>query len=288
VNVDAEQKNNVIALSDTAFIEEMKHTTAGHNMNSASFPMVGRTSSAKANNVTSDDFALGLAHKTLSKGVYTITDGTLTLGKVFNNKEIDADGIYVNVANGVKLENVEGSRIKNLTVNVTGISDALITTDSVRDLKLMGWQVSYSGVSTGVELVKTMGIASNGNKADLVIDGFRFEGSGNVKGIKFTDAAHYGTLINSYITGVVDYAVCDAGTSTEGIYVGNCYLEGNVMFNKESGIARRVHRHIASVQDRLTFGEVTEIIIRICHRNPVFFQRTRSGQCGKCQHKHIF
>ena len=190
------------------------------------------------NNVTSDKFASRLANGTLSKGVYTITDGTLTLGKVFNNKEVDADGIFVNVENGVKLENIEGSRIKNLTVNVTGTPEALITTDSVQDLKLMGWQVAYSGTSTDVELVKTTGTASNGDKADLVIDGLRFVGNDNVKGIKFTDAVHYGTLINSYITGVSDYAVCDDGTSTEGVYVGNCYLEGDVIFQKQSGAAK--------------------------------------------------
>lgn len=239
VEIDTEDEGYVsVILSNNSYIDETKHTQAGHNMDAASFPMVARTSSGTKYNVTSDDFTLGLAHKTLSKGVYTITDGTLTLGKLFNNKEVDADGIYVNVANGVKLENVEGSRIKNLTVNVTGTPEALITTDSVRDLKLMGWQISYSGSSTGVELLKTTGTASNGDKADLVIDGLRFEGNDKVKGIKFTDAVHYGTLKNSYISGTSEYAVCDDGTSTEGIYVGNCYLEGDVKFHKQSGVAK--------------------------------------------------
>ena len=225
-------------LPDSSYLEEKEHTVPGQNMDITAFPMTGRTYSGSYTDITAAEFATKLKAGQLAAGGYNITDKTLTFDNTFSGKEVSASGIFVKASKGVKLDEVEGLRIKELTIEVTGDTDALITTNSIRDVRLLGWQVSYSGNAANVELVKTEGTASAGTKSDLVIDGLRFVGNGDVKGIKFTDAVHYATVKNSYITGVKDYAVMDVGSSTEGIYVGNCYIEGDIDINKESGVVR--------------------------------------------------
>ena len=233
-----ESDEGIKALPDSSYIEEKEHTVPGQNMDITAFPMTGRAYSGSYTDITATEFINKLKAGELATGGYNITDKALTFDNTFSGKEVSASGIFVKASKGVKLDEVEGLRIKELTVEVTGDTDALITTNSIRDVRLLGWQVSYSGSDSDVELVKTTGTASAGTKADLVIDGLRFAGNGTVKGIKFTDAVHYATVKNSYITDVKDYAVMDAGSSTEGIYVGNCYIEGDIDINKESGVVR--------------------------------------------------
>ena len=131
---------------------------------------------------------------------------------------------------------MNSARIKNLTATLTN-GGTLIKTESVRDCRIMGWQISYSGTAEA-ELLNTKGTATKAEKSDLVIDALRFVGNGNVKGITFTDSVRYATLINSYITGVKDYAVKDSGTSTDGVYTADNYIEGDIILGKDSAVVK--------------------------------------------------
>ena len=145
-----------------AYIEEKEHTVPGHNMDVTAFPMTGRAYSGSYTDITATEFINKLKAGELAAGGYNITDKALTFDDPFSGKEVSASGIFVKASKGVKLDEVEGLRIKELTVEVTGDTDALITTNSIRDVRLLGWQVSYSGNDFNVELVKTEGTASAG------------------------------------------------------------------------------------------------------------------------------
>ncbi|MBE6728431.1 MAG: right-handed parallel beta-helix repeat-containing protein, partial [Ruminococcaceae bacterium] len=220
---------------DKPYITEEKHTEAGNNLDVNAFPYVERAVDGSYTAITAENFVKGIADGTLAKGGYLISDGTLKFDSRFNNKITDLSGYFVK-AHNIEFAGVESARIKNLTAELTN-GGTLIKTDSVRDCRIMGWQVSYSGESEA-ELLNTVGTATNAQKADLVIDALRFVGNGKVKGITFTDSVKYATLINSYITGVKDYAVKDSGISTEGVYTANNYIEGNIILNKDSAVVK--------------------------------------------------
>ena len=216
---------------DKPYITEKKHTESGNNLSSEEFPYVERTvSGINYTEITSENFIKGIADGTLAKGGYEISDGILQFDGQLNNKITDLSGYYVKAQN-IVLNSVKSARIKNLTAILTG-KDTLIKTDGVRDCRIMGWQVSYSGTNEA-ELMTTVGTATDAQKADLVIDSMRFIGNGNVKGITFNDSVKYATVINSYITGVKEYAVKDSGESLDGVYIGNNYIEGDIKLNKD-------------------------------------------------------
>jgi len=221
---------------DKPYIEESKYSSAGNNLKGDSFPMVARNSgniSYKA--ITAENFVKGISDGTLSKGGYAISDGKLVFDSRFNNKITDLDGYFVK-AEGVILEGVNTARIKNLTAELNG-NASLITANNVRDCRIMGWQIDGTS-SSEAQLLTTTGTATNSQKADLVIDALRFVGNEKIKGIAFNDSVKYATIINSYITGVKDYAVKDSGTSLEGVYVGNSYIKGDITLNKDSAVVK--------------------------------------------------
>jgi len=233
-----EKENEIVSISDfdKPYIEESKYSSAGNNLNSDSFPMVERNNgNISYKSVTAENFVKGISDGTLSKGGYEISDGKLVFDSRFNNKITDLDGYFVK-AECVVLEGVNTARIKNLTAELNG-NASLITANNVRNCRIMGWQID--GISSSeAQLLTTTGTATNSQKADLVIDALRFVGNEKIKGITFNDSVKYATIINSYITGVKDYAVKDSGSSLEGVYVGNSYIKGDITLNKDSAVVK--------------------------------------------------
>ncbi|MBO5020274.1 MAG: right-handed parallel beta-helix repeat-containing protein [Clostridia bacterium] len=221
---------------DKPYIPEEKHTESGNNLTSSDYPYVERlTENISYTAITNDDFVKGVIDGSLTKGGYLISDDSLIFDSRFNDKTTDLSGYFVKTK-GIELNSVNSARIKNLTATLTN-GGTLIKTDSVRDCRIMGWQISYSGTAEA-ELLSTKGTATKAEKSDLVIDALRFVGSGNVKGITFTDSVRYATLINSYITGVKDYAVKDSGISADSVYTANNYIEGDIILGKDSAVVK--------------------------------------------------
>ena len=218
---------------DKPYFTEQKHTDIGNNLDTSVFPYTERkTENTSFTAITSENFVSGILGCTLAKGNYSISDGELKFDSRFSNRITDLEGYFVK-AESVKIDNVETARIKNLTLEITGSKDNIITTDSVRDCRIMGWQVNYSG-SANPQLLNSVGNATQAEKADLVIDALRFTGNGKAKGITFNDSVKYATFINSYIAGVKDYALKSKGSTADEVYIGNNYIEGDIILNKDS------------------------------------------------------
>ena len=210
-----------------------KHTGAGSNLDMTQFPVIGREFADSYIRISANEFHEKLMGGQLAAGCYELgADEILVFDQDDSNKTVDARGIKVRISpsekTGVLFDNVSDLKLKNLTIEITGKPAQLLKTNSVSELNLKNWEISYSGIAKNINLLTTMGTAPSEDVVSMVIDGLRFvDESNSVREIVFSDAAAYATIKNSYIDGISGCIVTDDGTAPNGVCIENNILKGD-------------------------------------------------------------